>query len=438
MLQKIIKTFTTEYNSYSRHEKLFIFFAMICSFCITAEAAITRASANSMFLSAYTVKLFPTAWLGCVFLNFAIVVFYNRFLPRLGCAKMLILSVSAAFTVNTLSAFYIHSFSFLPFFLYLWKDIFVIFMFQQLYSVIHATMNTSRAKYLYGIVFGMGGLGSVVGSYLTGTFAVLLGSEKLLLLTLPFYVITVFSYTSALFVREKVDGKQNIHLMSKESTDVMGGIKLISKSSFLKFILIIVLAMQVASTILDFQFNSFLEKAFQIQDLRTAFLGKFFAIVNGINIFLQFFGGYFLVRLIGLERSHLLIPVILIVYAIGFLFFPTFPFISFYFANIKAFDYSIFGIIKEMLYIPLKVDEKFKAKAIIDVFAYRTAKAIASLIIIGLGFVQTFSLNTMLSSGVIVIFFLWMISVIFLFKHYYKEVDREHLNWGDESKDLAN
>jgi ATP/ADP translocase len=124
--------------------------------------------------------------------------------------------------------------------------------------------------------------------------------------------------------------------------------------------------------------------------------------------------------------------VILIIYAIGFLFFPTFTFISFYFANIKAFDYSIFGIIKEMLYIPLKVDEKFKAKAIIDVFAYRTAKALASLIIMGLGLLHSYSLNTLLSWGVIFIFFAWMIAVLVLFKHYYKEVDREHLNWQEE------
>jgi AAA family ATP:ADP antiporter len=331
--------------------------------------------------------------------------------------------------MNTFSAFYLKQFHFLPFILYLWKDIFVILMFQQLWSVIHATMNIARAKYLYGIVFGMGGLGSVAGSLMTGFFAVHLGSEKLLLTTLPFYFLIIISYCVALHVRSSVTDKQNIDGMSRDTTDVMGGMKLIRKSTFLKFILIIVLAMQVSSTILDYQFSSYLEKAFSIQDLRTAFLGKFFGLVNTINIFLQFIGSYLLVRVIGLERSHLAIPIILTIYGIGFLLFPTFPFICLYFANIKALDYSIFGIIKEMLYIPLKVDEKFKAKAIIDVFAYRTAKACASLIIILLGLITSIELNTLLSWGVLVIFFAWMISVLVLFKHYYKEVDRQHLNW---------
>jgi AAA family ATP:ADP antiporter len=429
MLKKITKTLLDEYNSYSKFEKLFILFVMICSFCITAEASITRASANSIFLSAYTAKLFPTAWLVSVVLNFAIVSFYNKFLPKMGCVRMLILSVSLALLMNTFSAFYLKEFHFLPFILYLWKDIFVILMFQQLWSVIHATMNIARAKYLYGIVFGMGGLGSIAGSLMTGFFAVTLGSEKLLLITLPFYFIIIASYCIALQVRNKVSDKQNIDGMSRDSTDVMGGMKLIHKSTFLKFILIIVLAMQISSTILDYQFSSYLEKAFAIQDLRTAFLGKFFGIVNTANIFLQFIGSYLLVRLIGLGRSHLAIPIILTGYAIGFILFPTFPFICLYFANIKALDYSIFGIIKEMLYIPLKVDEKFKAKAIIDVFAYRTAKACASLIILVLGLITSIDLNTLLSWGVLIIFFVWMISVLTLFKHYYKEVDRQHLNW---------
>jgi ATP/ADP translocase len=76
-----------------------------------------------------------------------------------------------------------------------------------------------------------------------------------------------------------------------------------------------------------------------------------------------------------------------------------------------------------MLYIPLNVDEKFKAKAIIDVFAYRTAKACASLIILGLSCITLIELNLLLSWGVVVIFLMWAIAVLMLFKHYYEKVE---------------
>lgn len=431
---RVLYKLLEEYRSYSSAEKLFIFLIMLCSFAITGEAAITRATANSVFLSAYTVKLFPMAWLASVPLNFIIVAFYNRFLPRLGCARMLVLSILTAIGINIYSAFYLSSISFLPFLLYLWKDISIILMFQQLWSVIHATINISRAKYLYGIFFGMGGIGSVIGSLVPGFLAVSFGSEKLLLTTIPYYLFIMGCYCWALRVRERIATVQNISAMSKDSTDVFGGLKLIRGSVFLKFILIIVVAMQVSSTILDYQFNSFLQNVFSVQDLRTQFLGQFFGLVNFINVFLQFIGSYLLVRMVGLKSSHLMIPFFLGLNAIAFISWPTFIMMCACFGSIKAMDYSLFGILKEMLYIPLKVDEKFKAKAIIDVFAYRTSKAAASLLIIALQYFVVVRLDLFLSWSVVAIFTVWMVSVVFLFKYYDEEVSRQHLNWPEQAK----
>ncbi len=97
-------------------------------------------------------------------------------------------------------------------------------------------------------------------------------------------------------------------------------------------------------------------------------------------------------------------------------------------------DYSIFGIIKEMLYIPLRVEEKFKAKAVIDVFAYRTSKAVASLLILFLQGISWIALSTLLSYAVLAIFCVWMIAVVTMFKYYDQEVERHHENWPEHAK----
>ncbi len=157
MIQNLLDRLKKEITSYSKSELLFIALVMGLSFFITAEAGITRASANSVFLTAYSAKYFPTAWLASVPLNFLVVSFYNRFLHKFGCARMMGLSLCLAIVMNTISAFCLTKIPGLPFLLYLWKDIFIILMFQQLWSVIHATVNISKAKYLYGIFFGMGG-----------------------------------------------------------------------------------------------------------------------------------------------------------------------------------------------------------------------------------------------------------------------------------------
>lgn len=407
---------------------------MALSFFITGEAGITRASANSVFLSVYTAKAFPTAWLASVPLNFLIVSFYNKFLHRFGCAKMMFISVGLATVFNTISAFYLATIPGLPFALYLWKDIFIILMFQQLWSVIHATVNISKAKYLYGIFFGMGGLGSVFGSLFPSFLAVSLGSERLLLTTLPFYIIVAILFYLAIHEREKIPTSQDIRTTNMASTDIYAGFKLVHKSKFLLFMLAIVTFMQVTATILDYQFNTMLEKAFTVQDLRTQFLGRFFGAVNTVNILLQFIGSTLLVRIAGLKWAHFCVPFYLGINAMVFLMFPSFRVMSLSFGSIKAMDYSIFGIIKEMLYIPLRVEEKFKAKAVIDVFAYRTSKAIASFVVLILQSITWIALGTLLSYSVLVIFLLWMIAVVTMFKYYDQEVARHHENWPEHAK----
>lgn len=436
MFGNLIHKLRTELKSYQSSELLFIACMMICSFVITGEAAITRASANSVFLSAYTSKMFPYVWLASVPLNFAIVTFYNHMLPKTGCSLMMVIGVVVATCVNVFSAYFLQSIVWLPFVLYLWKDIFIILMFQQIWSVIHATVNISRAKYLYGIFFGMGGLGSVCGSLVPGFLAVRMGTEKLLLTTLPYYLVVIITYQAALKIREKIQNRQNISSMSKDSTDIFGGMQLIFQSKFLQFILLLVLGMQIASTILDFQFSSMLEKVFTVQDIRTQFLGRFFGIVNSVNIFLQFFGSYLLIRIIGLQASHFLIPFILLMNTAMFMIFPFFRILSFGFATVKALDYSIFGIIKEMLYIPLKVDDKFKAKAIIDVFAYRSSKAVASIIIIVLQMITWVNLNALLSWSLVVIFSIWMAAILAMFKYYHQAVKEQHLHWPSADTEL--
>lgn len=434
MIFKILERIKREYLSYSKWEKLFIFCMMVCSFAITAEAAVTRATSNSVFIAAYTVKFFPIAWLALVPLNLVVVGLYNRFLPTIGCIWMLLASLSIAVCVNLFSAFYLDKIHALPLILYLWKDVFIILMFQQLWSVIHATVNISRARYLYGIFFGMGGLGSIAGSTIPGFFAMSVGSARLLLTTIPFYILVGYFYYFAIKTRQNIPTSQDISLSSKKSTDVAGGLKLIYGSKFLKFILLLVIFMQVSATILDYQFARILELEIPHTDQRTAFIGRFFGLVNTVNVFLQFLGSFVLLKLIGLKYSHFMVPFILLCNCIGYIIRPSFGMIAITFASVKSLDYSIFGIIKEMLYIPLKVDEKFKAKAIIDVFAYRTSKACASFFILMIQIIAPLALDRYMSWSLVWIFVAW-ISVIFaMFKYYYQEVEKQPLNWPEYAK----
>ena len=141
---------------------------------------------------------------------------------------------------------------------------------------------------------------------------------------------------------------------------------------------------------------------------------------------LQLVGVYTLIRVFGKYKTHLLVPLILCINSLTFSFFPTFALISYGFITIKAFDFSLFNVIKEMLYIPLKVEEKFRAKALIDVFIYRGAKVFASLFVLGLQAFFASHLLPVVSWLTTAIFILWMF-VVFSIKDCYEQSAQEQV-----------
>ena len=418
ILEKIL-AFKTELLSFSARERIFIFSAMLCGFLISADYAIIRPVSNSLFIHSYTSQWFPYAWLATVPLNFLAVSLYNRYLPKLGCFKMFLSIICLIMFGNLFCALFLTKLAWLPFLFYIWKEVYILLMLQQLWSVVHTTIPAQRAKYLYGILFGVGALGGVAGSILPGFFAVLVGSENLLFATLPIYLLLLGAYQLLVKNSAITAGEERAGVVQNNSLDAFRhGVKLIATSKFLIFILLIVSLMQISACLVDYQFNTVLEKMVLQKDLRTQYTARILGIVHCATITLQFVGSFLLVHFLGMRRSHFLIPAILCLNSIGFLLFPAFGMISFAYITIKCFDFSIFNVIKEMLYIPLKLDEKFRAKALIDVFAYRTAKALASFLILFLQAFLSVRIVTVLTWSSVAIFTLWCFLVFRMLRNY--------------------
>jgi len=377
-VKKHLTVLKEELIEYKQKERLFLFFAMLCSFFICCEYAVVRPIANSLFVENFGAKLFPYAWLALVPLNLFFVHIYNRLIPKWGSRKLFVTLIGIVITLNCTFAAVSKLAPTLIFFFYMWKEIYIMLMFQLVWSVIHANVNFSRAKYVYGVFFGFGGVGSMVGSSFPGFFAVAYGTETLIYLTLPIYALLLLSYwRMSHYCSGEVPHHEEV-----EKGGILHGVKLISQSRFLIFALLIVMFMQMIAAITDFQLNDFLGKVYLDKDIRTEHAARIMGIIHILTVALQFIGTYFLIQAIGFKRLHYLVPLLIAISASSLLFVPALAIVSIGFITCKTLDFSVFGVIKEMLYVPLKPDEKFRAKAVIDVFAYRTSKAVASLMII--------------------------------------------------------
>ncbi|NGX37086.1 MAG: ADP,ATP carrier protein 1 [Chlamydiae bacterium] len=420
-VKKKLISVRNEFATYSGRERSFLFYALLCSFFICCEYSIIRPVSTSLFVQSYGARLFPYAWLAIVPFNFLLVSIYNRLIPKWGSKLLFICLIGIIIGVNTLFAALFKVFPALNFLFFMWKEVYVMLMFQLVWSVIHSNVRIGQAKYLYGMFFGVGGLGSILGSSFPGFFAVSYGSENLIYLTLPVYLSLLFVYWK---MSQYCSGDVPNPEREKEG-GFLHGLKLIKSSRFLIFALLIVMFMQMTVAIVDFQFNDYLERTYPQMDVRTQYSGRVLGIMHTLTTALQFVGAYALIQWVGFRRSHYVVPGILALSASVVLFFPYFAVITIMFLTTKSLDFSVFGIVKEMLYVPLKPDQKFRAKAIIDVFAYRTSKGLASILIIG---VTHYVSSHLLSWATITIGLLWIISVSFGFREYEKLTKPEQEN----------
>lgn len=409
------KAFKETLLTFSYSQRIFLVIAAVCNFLVAFDYGIIRPISNSIFLSAYTNSSFPYVWLAVVPFNFLIVSLYNKFLRRIGIFKMFVVILTTLMVVNTFCSFFMEKLFFLPFFFYLWKEIYVMLLLQQLWSVIHSTIKFTQAKLVYGLIFAIGGMGGVIGSFTVELFAVKIGSDRLLLCSLPIFIVLLGMFAKLLQYSSVAAYKKGEETQSSsldhQSVEIYQGLKSIKNSRQLTFILMIVLLMQVVSTLAYYQFNSSMQLTIPDRDLRAAFCGKILAIVNMGTVFFQLIGAFLFVHLFGLRRSHLLLPLILGINALGCLLIPGFIMTTFSFVVTKTFDFSLFSVLKEMLYVNLKEEEKFQAKAIIDVFVYRSAKAFASCLILGFQFFSHSHLYWLISIGNLFILIFWATNV---------------------------
>ena len=136
---------------------------------------------------------------------------------------------------------------------------------------------------------------------------------------------------------------------------------------------------------LDYKFQGLLSVQFAGDpNAETAFQGWFFGTLNTSVLALQFIITPLALSFIGLRWIHILLPLVHLVAISMALIEPSVWSVGLAFFLFKAFDYSIFRAAKEVLYVPLSFDERYRAKEIIDVFGYRTGKGASSVVIVGL------------------------------------------------------
>jgi ATP:ADP antiporter, AAA family len=263
---------------------------------------------------------------------------------------------------------------------YLFGDLFNTLMVASFFAFLNDSVAPGDAKRLYGPIVLGGVTGGFFGSYMADRLIDALDLSQWLLLACGLVgVIAVLAWAAGRWVDRNPPPAPE-----KKTTDqpvvpgnaALEGARLVFRSRYLLAIVTILGVYEIVSTITDYQFTSTVDEFVSKEGLDNHFTRVFF-ITNSVALGVQLFLTSAIMKNLGVRTALLVTPLAIMTNSAAFLVLPILWVGSLLNTTDNALNYSINQSAKESLYTPTSRDEKYKAKAFIDMFVQRAAKAIA-------------------------------------------------------------
>jgi len=305
-----------------------------------------------------------------------IVPLYSRATSRFPLGR--VVGMSAVATAASLAFLLVSRsmhLSFASYGLYIWKDVYVVVLVELVWTLANSAFKSNTAKWAYGFFCVAGTMGDMSGSYLTSNIAHSLGSAELLWLAVPTMAAVAFTghYAAKACGWPKPSGKSAM-------TGVVGVVR---ESRSIQLLLVLIAAIQVATTLIDYNYHVIVFESYPLLNDRTEVFTHVDMSISLISLVLQLLSGA-VVTVVGIRALIVTLPILVGGAALYASIFPGLVSIIVLRIANKAIDYSLFRTSKELLYRPLSYAEKTQGKAAVDVFGYRVAKGGASGLLVAL------------------------------------------------------
>ncbi len=284
---------------------------------------------------------------------------------------------------------------------FIWTSVFNLFIVSVFWSFMADLFSDAQAKRLFGFVAAGGTAGALTGPALTAALSVPLGPTNLLLLSaaclgwavLCIHRLIVWREHTGTNPADRGEGFPTASAAGRErglGGGAWAGIRLIARSPYLLGICLLILLYTTLSTFLYFQQAYIIEDNFTSPAKRTMVFAAMDFAANALTIVIQISLTSRIIKALGMGWSLALIPIAL---GGGFLILGTAPLLGVLIVVQvvrRAGNYAIMKPAREMLFVVLDKEEKYKAKNVVDTVIYRSgdvvsAWAYAGLQALGLG-----------------------------------------------------
>jgi len=357
-------------------------------FLITASAYIIIPVKISLYLEWLSFEKLPYAYLLTAVLIGFVVTLNAKLLFLLKREQYITYSL-VFFIANLLIFWFLFKleWKWLSMIFWFWEDIFLGTSVTQYWILVNDFYNPRQIKRLVGFLVSGGLLGGIAGSLIASILAKILGTENLLLVC-PAILIGCVVIVKILHRQSEKDRKAESRTKEKKKKPTAGfveNLQMFKTNRHLLLLCGIVGLSIIVATMIDFQFSSVVDSTFKEQDARTAFLGVFFTVLLIFSYLLHVFSTNHILKNFGLRTALLIAPFFLLLGSVAIFALPVLAHI-YWAVYIKGADkslaHSLNQSVRELLYIPIPPEIKYKSKVFIDMFVSKFSKGIAAVFLL--------------------------------------------------------
>jgi AAA family ATP:ADP antiporter len=269
---------------------------------------------------------------------------------------------------------------------FIWTSVFNLFVVSVFWSFMADIFSNAQARRLFGFIAAGGTAGAICGPLLTTALALPLGPANLLPVSAGLLGVALIcvhrlgAWRSMVGERDAAQSENGRAIGGR----ALAGVQLVLRSPYLLGICLLMLLLTTLATFLYFQQAQIVRDSFSEPAQRTAVFAAMDLAVNVLTLVFQVLLTGRLVQWLGLGWTLALIPLLL---AAGFLALGLSPVLAVLVVVQvlrRAGNYAIMRPAREMLYVVLGREEKYKAKNFIDTVVYRGGDALSAWAYTGL------------------------------------------------------
>lgn len=260
---------------------------------------------------------------------------------------------------------------------YIWLSVFNLFVVSVFWGLMSDVWTEAQGKRLFGFIATGGTLGAIAGAALTGalTRGFTLGGLRMKVDPLSLLLVSMLTLELAVGCVRRLAAifalGDQAHGEREPGPGPLEGLRLIATSRYLQLICAYMLLFTITSTFLYLEQGAIVARTFAGTADRTAAFARIDLWVNVLTLATQVFLTGRLLTGLGIPFVLAILPVLSLAGFGALWLWPTFGVMALFQVLRRGLHYAVDRPAREILYIPLGPEERYKSKPFIDTFVYR-------------------------------------------------------------------